>query len=84
MLFRSPHGACAYRALKSLMKDGETGVFLETAHPAKFGDVIKKAIGHEAEMPARLRAFLKGEKKSEELGKDFYSFKKFLLGKKDK
>lgn len=79
-----PHGACAYRALKALIKDGETGVFLETAHPAKFGDVIKKAIGHEAEMPARLQAFLKGEKKSEELGKDFNSFKQFLLERKDK
>ena len=79
-----PHGACAYRTLKALIKDGETGVFLETAHPAKFGDVIKKAIGHEAEMPARLQAFLKGEKKSEELGKDFNSFKQFLLERKDK
>ncbi len=79
-----PHGACAYRALKSLMKPGETGIFLETAHPAKFGEVIMKAIGREAEMPARLRDFLKGEKKSEELGKDFTTFKQFLLERKNR
>ncbi len=79
-----PHGACAFRALKSLLKPGETGIFLETAHPAKFGEVIKKAIGREAEMPARLKEFLKGEKKSEELGRDFHAFKQFLLERKDK
>ncbi len=79
-----PHGACACRALKSLIKPGETGIFLETAHPAKFGEVIMKAIGREAEMPARLRDFLKGEKKSEELGKDFEAFKQFLLERKNR
>lgn len=79
-----PHGACAYRALKSLMKPGETGIFLETAHPAKFGEVIMKAIGREAEMPARLREFLKGEKKSEGLDKDFTTFKQFLMERKNR
>ena len=39
-----PHGACAYRALKALIKADETGVFLETPPPAKFGYFIKKAI----------------------------------------
>ena len=79
-----PHGACACRALKSLIKPGETGIFLETAHPAKFGEVIMKAIGREAEMPARLKEFLKGEKESEELGKDFEAFKQFLLERKNR
>ncbi len=78
-----PHGACAFRALSTLKNDDEVGIFLETAHPAKFGEVISKAIGREAEMPARLQAFLKGEKQSVELGNDFNGFKKFLMERKD-
>ncbi|HOY52744.1 MAG TPA: threonine synthase, partial [Prolixibacteraceae bacterium] len=31
-----PHGACGYAALEAQLKEGETGLFLETAHPAKF------------------------------------------------
>ena len=36
-----PHGACGFRALKEGLKPGETGVFLETAHPAKFLDTVE-------------------------------------------
>ena len=79
-----PHGACAFKALKSLIRPEETGIFLETAHPAKFGEVIRKAIGHEAEMPARLKAFMKGEKRSTGLGNDFNAFKDFLMANKDR
>ncbi len=39
-----PHGACGYQALKDGLKDGETGVFLETAHPAKFKDTVEDAV----------------------------------------
>jgi threonine synthase len=78
-----PHGACAYRALKALIHEGETGIFLETAHPAKFGDVIQKAIGREAEMPERLSDFLKGRKQSAPLGNGFEEFKTFLMQRKD-
>lgn len=78
-----PHGACAFRALRELKNEDEVGIFLETAHPAKFGEVISKAIGREAEMPARLQAFLKGGKQSVALGNDFNGFKNFLMGRKD-
>lgn len=78
-----PHGACAYRAVKALLKEGEVGVFLETAHPAKFGAVIAKAIGREAAMPERLAAFLRGTKQSVPMGNDFQGFKRFLLERKD-
>ena len=57
-----PHGACAYRALKALIKDGETGVFLETAHPAKFGDGIKKAMKPKCRHAFRL--FSKAKRKA--------------------
>jgi threonine synthase len=39
-----PHGAVAYEALKSKLKDYQTGMFLATADPAKFESVVRKAI----------------------------------------
>ena len=74
-----PHGACGFRALKEGLKAGEVGVFLETAHPAKFKDTVEAVIGAEVEIPARLAAFMKGEKQSVPMTKDFDSFKKFLM-----
>lgn len=76
-----PHGACSYRALKESLKDGETGVFLETAHPAKFKDTVERAIGAEVEIPSRLAEFMKGEKKSVAMAADFESFKSFLMAR---
>ncbi|MDY3847103.1 MAG: threonine synthase [Prevotella sp.] len=73
-----PHGACGYRALKEMLQPGETGVFCETAHPAKFKDTVESVIGAEVAIPDRLAAFMKGEKQSVEMSKDFASFKKYL------
>ena len=56
-----PHGACGYRALSEGLKPGETGIFLETAHPAK------------------LQAFMKGEKQSVPMSKEFAAFKNYLI-----
>lgn len=74
-----PHGACGYQALKDGMKDGETGVFLETAHPAKFKETVEKIIGSEVEIPVKLQAFMKGEKQSIAMENDFEKFKNLLL-----
>lgn len=74
-----PHGACGYRALEEGLTEGETGVFLETAHPAKFKETVESAIGAEVEIPERLAAFMRGEKKSVEMSADFDSFKNFLM-----
>lgn len=59
-----PHGAVGYLGLKSYLKDhpAEAGVFLETAHPAKFGDVVEPVIGESVEMPERLKAYANKEK----------------------
>lgn len=73
-----PHGACGYRALKDLIQTGETGVFLETAHPAKFKDTIESITGKPVEIPQRLQKFMKGEKQSIAIGKDFPELKSFL------
>lgn len=74
-----PHGACGYQALKEGLKEGETGVFLETAHPAKFVGTVEAIIGEKIAIPEKLQEFMKGEKLSIELSKEFIDFKKFLL-----
>jgi threonine synthase len=75
-----PHGACAYQALiDDKLTEGETGLFLETAHPAKFKSTVDEILGIDIEPPARLRAFMEGEKQSVPLGKDFAGFKKYFL-----
>ena len=74
-----PHGACGYRALRELLREGETGVFCETAHPAKFKEKVDEIIGIDVEIPERLAAFMKGEKQSIGISKEFADFKTFLL-----
>lgn len=74
-----PHGACGYRALKEGLKPGETGVFLETAHPAKFKETVEGAVGAPVAIPDRLAAFMKGEKQSVAMSTDFADFKGFLM-----
>lgn len=74
-----PHGACGYQALSDLLQSGEVGVFCETAHPAKFKDTVDAILSSDIEIPARLQAFMKGEKQSVEMTKDFDAFKSFLL-----
>jgi len=74
-----PHGACGYRAQQEGLKPGEVGVFCETAHPAKFKEKVDDILGIDIEIPARLRAFMEGEKQSVELSKDFADFKAYLM-----
>ena len=74
-----PHGACGYQALKDNLKEGETGVFLETAHPAKFKEKVDAILSTDIEIPTRLADFMKGKKQSLEMAADFSAFKQFLL-----
>ena len=74
-----PHGACGYQALKEGLQPGEVGVFLETAHPAKFKDTVDAILGESIAIPAKLQAFMQGQKQSVPMSKDFADFKKFLL-----
>jgi threonine synthase len=77
-----PHGATAYQALVDGLRPGETGVFLETAHPAKFLGTMQKIVGEEnVSIPEKLAGFLDGEKLSIQLSKEFEDFKNFLLNR---
>ncbi len=77
-----PHGAVAYLGLKrylSASNESVNGIFLETAHPGKFRDVVEETLDLELKLPDRLAAFMKGEKKSSPLPNDYNAFKSFLL-----
>ena len=74
-----PHGACGYRALRDLLEEGETGVFCETAHPAKFKEKVDDILGTDIHIPQRLAEFMKGTKSTIQTSRQFDDFKAFLL-----
>lgn len=74
-----PHGACGYQALKEQLHEGETGVFLETAHPAKFKEKVDEILGTDIDIPEKLQAFMRGTKQSVQMNNSFAEFKQFLL-----
>jgi threonine synthase len=76
-----PHGAVGYRALEELLKDDETGIFLETAHPAKFTETVEEIVGKgNVPMPGKLQSFMKGEKLSIEFSSKYEQFRAYLDG----
>ena len=74
-----PHGACGYQALADGLQPGEVGVFCETAHPAKFKEKVDDILGIDVEIPERLAAFMRGEKQSVQMSKEFSDFKAYLM-----
>lgn len=76
-----PHGAIGYQSLTNL-GDHELGIFLETAHPAKFLDTVEETLGQKINIPDALSSLVEKEKKSTFMDTSFGSFKAFLLGRK--
>ena len=74
-----PHGACGYQALVDGLQPDEVGVFCETAHPAKFKEKVDEILGIDVEIPERLANFMKGQKQSVPMSKDFTDFKQYLM-----
>ncbi|HHF2917738.1 threonine synthase [Vibrio sp. VGrn 2] len=73
-----PHGAIAYRVLEEQLQEGETGLFLCTAHPAKFKEVVDDILQSDIELPAPLAKHAAMELLSEELDADFDALKQVL------
>ena len=69
-----PHGAIGYAGLKEKLKPGQTGVFLETAHPIKFAPTMTKALGEEMAMPDFATALMTQEKSARKIGKGYEEF----------
>lgn len=76
-----PHGACGYRALQESLTADEIGIFLETAHPAKFKDTVEDIIGESITIPEKLQAFMRGTKQTIPMSRAFSDFKQFLLAR---
>jgi len=74
-----PHGAVGYRSLLEGLNDDEIGIFLETAHPAKFKETVEKIINDEVAIPTKLATFMKGTKSTIKLPSSFPTLKKYLL-----
>ncbi|ELB2846252.1 threonine synthase [Vibrio sp. 2094] len=73
-----PHGAIAYRVLEEQLQDGETGLFLCTAHPAKFKEVVDDILESDIDLPAPLAKHASMELLSEDLDADFDALKQVL------
>lgn len=73
-----PHGAIAYRLLDEQLQQGETGLFLCTAHPAKFKEVVDDILGTDIELPGPLAKHAVMELLSEDLANDFDLLKEVL------
>jgi len=78
-----PHGACGYQALDDYAGENYTGIFLETAHPAKFTETVESVIGTgKVDLPGRLAEFMNGEKQSIAMDVNFQIFRDFLISTK--
>jgi threonine synthase len=76
-----PHGAVAYLALEKYLYSHpqEKGIFLETAHPVKFYDVIEPVINTPVEIPDAVQAILNKEKVSRKTEAEFGALQQILL-----
>lgn len=75
-----PHGACAYQSLVEYLSENEIGVFLETAHPAKFIETVESVIGNgKIVLPSKLSEFMKGTKQNQSLSASYKAFRKYLM-----
>ena len=78
-----PHGAVGYLGLCAYQKEhpNSRGIFLETAHPAKFEDVVERILKIKVELPAQLKSILHKEKQARLMKTDFSLFKEYLLNR---
>ncbi|MFZ6001733.1 MAG: threonine synthase [Bacteroidota bacterium] len=74
-----PHGAVGYLGLKKAAASGSVGVFLETAHPGKFKEVVEQSIEKAIQLPDRLQAFMNKPKQTIAMKNSFADFKTYLL-----
>ena len=79
-----PHGAVGYIGLKRYLDESDenvTGIFLETAHPSKFKEVVEEKLGKGIDIHPTLKEFMKRQKETIKGTADFSAFKEFLLNR---
>jgi threonine synthase len=74
-----PHAAISYRLLREQLQDGEHGIFLGTAHPAKFKEIVEDIIGQHLELPRELADRAQLPLLSHNLKADFSALRNLLL-----
>ena len=74
-----PHGAVAYELLKQDLQPGETGLFLCTAHPAKFKESVERILDLTLPLPEALDKHNKLPLLSDEMENDFAQLRAYLL-----
>ncbi|WLT06363.1 threonine synthase [Gilliamella apis] len=74
-----PHGAIAYRALRDELQEGEYGLFLGTAHPAKFKEVVEDILGRSIPLPPALAERAEMPLLSHYMPDDFAKLRDFLI-----
>lgn len=74
-----PHGAIAWDALRNCLPQEAVGIFLETAHPAKFPDAVRQALGIDIPIPDVLNSLMQKEKIVTWMSTDYQEFREHLL-----
>lgn len=74
-----PHGAIAYRVLRDQLQEGEYGLFLGTAHPAKFKEVVEEILGQSIPLPKELAERADMPLLSHYMSDDFTKLRDFLI-----
>lgn len=76
-----PHGAVGYLALRRYLAAhaGAKGIFIETAHPVKFYDVVEPLIGNHIPLPENVKTLLNRQKHSIRIAPDYAQLKEYLL-----
>ncbi|MDF7647018.1 threonine synthase [Pantoea sp. Acro-805] len=74
-----PHAAIAYRMLRDNLQEGEFGLFLGTAHPAKFKESVDEILGQELPLPKELAERAELPLLSHNMAADFAELRKFLM-----
>jgi threonine synthase len=78
-----PHGAVAFASVKRYLSQNKNdrAIFLETAHPIKFYDVVEPLIGEKIAIPDSLSELMNRKKVSTKISTYYTEFKEFLLNK---
>ena len=76
-----PHGAVGYLGMKKYWEVNKevNGIFLETAHPGKFKEVVEVVMANKVVLPERLSRLQQMEKKSIKMSKSFSDFREYLI-----
>ncbi|MHC6647513.1 threonine synthase [Alteromonas sp. HB246098] len=75
-----PHAAIAYRVVSHDLEDGEIGLFLGTAHPAKFRETVENVLGNPISLPKALADVAGEDSLAVDLPASYDALKQHMMG----